>query len=206
MMGGDAYEVDYLQPSKLDPEDQEPQDALKLILPSREEDETLVMFVPRTEQDILAKAMDFAPWSSLSWSIHRGMQDMLLGFSKPRMDRHRAQLAALLQQAVRDNQEKLVSGGWDPDFVRDHMAEAAAAAVMAGRGKSADMVRVVTDIVRVKCGLSVDAMDETSFWTTDKSELDQQAIVGLTKCFILEWSTDIDYQLYHKLPFKMRFG
>ncbi|OJD30306.1 alanyl-trna class iic [Diplodia corticola] len=98
-MGGSAYEVDYLLPSQLGPEDEEPPDSLRLALQSREEGETLVMFVPRGEQYVLAEAMDLAPWSSLPWSIHRGMQDILVGFARPRMDRHRAELADLLGNA-----------------------------------------------------------------------------------------------------------
>lgn len=206
IMGGVAYEIDYLLPCKLEPEDEDPQGAMKLILPSREEDADLVMFVPMKEQELLAQAMDLLPWASLSWSIHRGMQDILLAFSKPRMDRRRAELAVFLQQAVHENKEKFEARGWNRDFVHHKMADVAQNAVVSGRGKSADLVRVVTEIVQMKYGLTAEEMDETTFWRKNESELDQQAIVGLTKCFILEWSTDIDYQLYHKLPLKMRFG
>jgi hypothetical protein len=31
-------------------------------------------------------------------------------------------------------------------------------------------------------------------------------LVGLTKYFILEWSTELDYQLYHDVPMQLLLG
>lgn len=31
-------------------------------------------------------------------------------------------------------------------------------------------------------------------------------VVALVKCFVLEWSTDFDYQMYHDLPLTMEFA
>lgn len=206
MMGGKAYEVDFLSPCKLDSDGEDPQDAAKLVLPSREHNGTVHMFVPMTERGILAQAMDLMPWSSLSWSIHRGLRDILVEFCKPRMERNREALALFVRDAVLQNPESLEAKGWDRDFVQGHMAEAAAGAVRAGNGKSADLVRVVTDAVLTVLPMADWELDETHYWRNDRPSLDQEAYVALTKCFILEWSTDFDYQIYHKLPTKLYFG
>lgn len=32
------------------------------------------------------------------------------------------------------------------------------------------------------------------------------ALVALVKCFVLEWSNELDYTLYHDLPLKVYLG
>jgi len=50
--------------------------------------------------------------------------------------------------------------------------------------------------------------DQTSFWR-NKNRLDElglDGIVALTKFFVLEWSQELDYQLYHELPTALYVG
>lgn len=106
------------------------------------------------------------------------------------------------------------------------MADLAAGAVLAGSGNSGDAVRIVTDIAAVWCegrgngdGLAVISLDETMFWRVphqpveevnreggDSGELSSMAVVALVKFFVLEWSVDLDYQMYHDLPLELYLG
>ncbi|KAK7521204.1 uncharacterized protein IWZ02DRAFT_280877 [Phyllosticta citriasiana] len=212
MMGGKVYEIDFLFARKLDPKDPDPPEAIKLNLPSTEGGHGVQMFVCAPEQATLTRAMDCLPWSSLSWSVHRGLRDILMAFSKTRMTEMRPRFASTLRQAVLDNPLALDALGWEPSFVRQHMGEMAAAAVVAGSGNSGDLVRVVTDVALALCGSSDQKdLDETTFWRSpaqnyDATGLDRQAIIALTKLFILEWSTEFDYQMYHDFPLKLFFA
>ncbi|KAK8153710.1 hypothetical protein IWX90DRAFT_76735 [Phyllosticta citrichinensis] len=211
MMGGKVYEIDFLFARKLGPNDPEPPQAIKLNLPSTAKGD-VEMFVCAQEQEILNRAMDSLPWSSLSWSIHRGLRDLLMAFSKTRMDELRSRFASTLRQAVRDNYLALDALGWEPTFVRQHMGDMAAGAVVAGSGNSGDLVRVVSDVALALCGNNNPKdLDEITFWRSpvqdaDATDLDRQAIIAMTKCFILEWSTELDYQMYHDLPLKLYFA
>ncbi|KAJ5987941.1 hypothetical protein N7481_003151 [Penicillium waksmanii] len=87
----------------------------------------------------------------------------------------------------------------------------ASSAVLAGRGNSGDAVRVVTDIAASLWDGHVSALDETHFWRqpvsdSDFSTLSPMAVIALVKCFVLEWSNDLDYQMYHDLPLELYLG
>lgn len=93
----------------------------------------------------------------------------------------------------------------------------AASAVLAGQGNSGDSVRVVTDIAAVYVGdWDVARLDEVEFWRREDVrrdavqdgpvQLDAQGVVALTKFFVLEWSQEFDYQLYHHLPISLYFA
>ncbi|KAI1085264.1 hypothetical protein F5B20DRAFT_521594 [Whalleya microplaca] len=205
MLGGKAFQVDFMfaRPST----EVIPNDALVLDVPSKDKSGPVRMIVEPREEAILKQALDCLPWTSLSWSIHRGMRDILVAYAKPVMDAHRQQLAELLKKTVVDQADVLRLRGWDPEFVRENMGHMAASAVLADRGNSGDSVRVVTDIVEVIVGgWDVAQLDEVNFWRRPEVELDLQGIVALTKVFVLEWSIDFDYQLYHHLPINLYFG
>ncbi|THZ52491.1 hypothetical protein D6C86_10229 [Aureobasidium pullulans] len=207
MLGGRVYEVDWLRADLLQAHDPDPENALKLILDSTETDKKVEMFVGKEEQKVLAQAMDCFPWSSLSYSIHRGLRDILVAFSKSRMNRHRAELANILHSAVKQHTTELEAKGWESKFVSDYMADMAAAAVSADKGDSGDSVRVVTDIAMCIAQTSdAKKLDVTEFWTSERENLGTMDVVALVKCFILEWSTDFDYQMYHDLPLTMEFA
>ncbi len=93
------------------------------------------------------------------------------------------------------------------------MGDMAHSAIMAGSGDSGDLVRVVTDAVRILIGdkeldQDLQGLDDVEFWRLPEHEreLDRAGIVALTRYFVLEWSIETDYQLYHQLPLKMNFG
>jgi hypothetical protein len=93
------------------------------------------------------------------------------------------------------------------------MGDMASSAIMDGSGDSGDLVRVVTDVARAYLGhTELDkhfaALDEVEFWRLPATErsLDRAGVIALTKFFVLEWSVETDYQLYHQLPLTMNFG
>ena len=205
LVGGKVSEVDFLFAKRLEMDP--PPDSLRLSLPSREKNMQLTLLVPKEEQRILDHALDCLPWSSLPWSPHRGLRDILLGYAQSTMNRFRHALASKLHSAVDENKRRLQTLGWSPDFVTKSMADIAFYSIMAGEGNSGDSVRVVTDVALLLCPSSSTLdLDETTFWRqeryqiSDDSELSTNAIVALTKFFILEWSVDFDYQMYHDLP------
>ncbi|KAI2464448.1 hypothetical protein F4781DRAFT_72051 [Annulohypoxylon bovei var. microspora] len=228
MMGGRAFEVDYLSaralpepaPAFSRPErgftgtgGEDGDGDVALDLPGKEDGRlTVRMLVPARERDVLRHALDCLPWSSLSWSMHRGLRDVLLAFGKPVMDRHRAQLASIVKATVEGRPDVFRARGWDAAFVRSNMADMGSSAVLAGRGNSGDAVRVVADVAAVYVGGDWDLarLDEVFFWRRDDvggiEELDAQGVVALTKMFVLEWSQEFDYQLYHHLPISLYFG
>ncbi|KAI5859724.1 hypothetical protein GGS23DRAFT_614746 [Durotheca rogersii] len=187
--------------------------------------------VPPAEEALLRRALDGLPWVALSWSAHRGLRDVLLAYGRPTMDAHRAQLAGLLRGAAARHAGALRARGWDAAFVRDAMAPMAAAAVLAGPGgNSGDAVRVVTDLAAVAVAAmppasdaaprewSLAQLDDVRFWrdrpllrgtafrAPRETPLDAAGVVALTKLFVLEWSQEFDYQLYHHLPISLYFA
>ncbi|KAI1764444.1 hypothetical protein GGR53DRAFT_318995 [Hypoxylon sp. FL1150] len=219
MMGGKAYTVDFLHARAVadagaaPPEEEEDAADLVLELPSKEgvKGARVRMLVPPREEDVLRQALDCLPWTSLSWSVHRGTRDILTAYGREVMDAHRPALAALLQKTVAENPDAFRARGWDPEFVRENMGHMAASAVLAGGGNSGDSVRVVTDVVSAYVGdWDVSRLDEVVFWrrpdVKEVGELDAQAVVALTKLFVLEWSQEFDYQLYHHLPISLYFA
>lgn len=212
MVGGNEYihQTDYLYARRV--EEPGPEACLRLVLPSVEKVSKVFMFVPEKEQSILAQSLDCLPWDSCSWSVHRGLRDILVAFAKPTMDRYRKSLASRLRWTVERYKGRLKAAGWGADFVDLTMADLAANAVMAGEGDSGDAVRVVTDIAALLWSSEPSSMDETTFWRTerDRSPHDQQEIspstvIALTKCFILEWSNEFDYRMYDDLPTQLAF-
>lgn len=211
MMGGKVYEVDFLHAGRLETDD--PSNCLKLELPSLEKNLTNAMFIPEREQNVMAHALDCLPWDSLSWSIHRGLRDLLVAFAKPTMDKHRKTLASQLCCTVSQRWETLRARGWAVDFINETMGDLAANSIMAGGGNSGDSVRVVTDIAFLLWPDHSSDLDETTFWreerhrmSGDENELSPSAVIALTKCFILEWSNEFDYQMYHDLPTELAFA
>ena len=209
LMGGKVHEVDLLYARWLDEE--APPDALKLRLPSTE-NTPLTLVVPKTEQSVLEHALDCLPWSSLSWSIHRGLRDILVAYAKPTMDKYRQSLASRLRDFIEEQPHQLEANGWSAGFVRGGMAELASNSVLAGRGNSGDAVRVVTDAAFLLLSKDTTELDEVDFWRTDRhdpskeeAQLSSNAIIALTKCFVLEWSIEFDYQMYHELPPELLF-
>ena len=89
------------------------------------------------------------------------------------------------------------------------MGEMAATAVLLGKGNSGDLVRVVTDItLALVDGWSMDQLDEVHFWRLPDGDKDLNlvGVVALTKMFIVEWSNEFDYQMYHDLPVNLKFA
>jgi hypothetical protein len=207
MNGGEVYNVDFLFIRKADAADTSiPEPARILAVPSVDGNDETEILVPEEEQMILAKAMDYLPYAWLSWSIHRGLRDILMAYSKPVMDTYRTKLAKELRKIVKDYRSQLIANGWEAGFVDERMGDLAASSVLAGRGNSGDMVRIVSDLGELQWAGRRDEMDETTFWQEEtrnapkREKLDPQVIVALVKCFILEWSVDFDYQMYHQLP------
>lgn len=208
MMGGQAHDVDFMFARQSD-EEKPPPDALVLTLPSTEKGQKVHMIIPDKEEEMIKQALDCLPWASLSWSIHRGLRDILVAYAKPVMNAHRKELASLLKRTCEDQPHLLDWRGWDPAFVRKNMGAMAASAVLAGEGNSGDLVRVVTEVVLAIVGdWDMSRFDDVKFWTLPAGErkLDLQGIVALTKLFVVEWSNEFDYQMYHDLPIEMYFG
>ncbi|OJJ78341.1 hypothetical protein ASPBRDRAFT_37568 [Aspergillus brasiliensis CBS 101740] len=252
MIGGNVNEVDLLlmKPVTEDNIDygilselESTTSSTTLSLPSTESNprhqttttHSVTLHIPPHEATILNTCLDYLPWTSLSWSIHRGLRDILLAFARPRMNHYRAQLAHTLRTTVSTRADQLIARGWDAQFVHNgSMADLAAGAVLAGSGNSGDAVRIVTDIAKVRCesdGLAVVSFDETMFWRVSPSsqlvkeqqeeveqrgeggggggggeELSSMAVVALVKFFVLEWSVELDYQMYHDLPLELYLG
>lgn len=209
LMGGKVYEVDFLFARQMDEDC--PTGAMELRLPSTEKNTQLSMLVLTTEQGILEHALDCLPWSSMSWSIHRGLRDILVAFAKPTMDECRQSLASTLRESINRQPQQLEANGWSAEFVRGAMAELAANSILAGSGNSGDSVRVVTDAALLLSEKDPSILDETKFWREERhslskgSSLSPNAIIALTKCFVLEWSIEFDYQMYHDLPPELLF-
>ncbi|EUC38293.1 hypothetical protein COCCADRAFT_22171 [Bipolaris zeicola 26-R-13] len=230
MNGGKVYEVDFLLPRKKEQDvfviSRTGQDEAEVILDlpsSKQEVHPVRMYIAPNEQAILAQCLDFLPWAYLSWSIHRGMRDILLAFSRKTMHEYRQRLAQQLRDAVPQHREVLVKQGWEPSFVDEHMGIMASSAILAERGNSGDAVRIVTALAALEHsgGYEPDLsdLDETTFWRRSVSErvtgteedgvdverLSRDTVVALVKCFVLEWSVDFDYQFYHRLPIDLLF-
>ncbi|ORY55277.1 uncharacterized protein BCR38DRAFT_506287 [Pseudomassariella vexata] len=209
MMGGKIYEVGFLfaRAGSLDHMSM-PMDIMQLRLPykERERERCVNMIVPKKEHEVIKHALDCLPWTSMGWSIHWGMRDILLAYAKPVLDSYRGQLAALLKKTVRDKPYLMDKRGWDPQFVRHNMGDMAASAVLAGEGNSGDLVRIVTDIARALVeDWDMAQIDEVYFWRRPdlKRQLDIAGVIALIKVFVVEWSTEFDYQMYHDLPMSL---
>ncbi|KAL9039714.1 MAG: hypothetical protein Q9214_004766 [Letrouitia sp. 1 TL-2023] len=218
-MGGKAYEVDFLLARRHDDEVLQ-EDYLAVQLPSVVQDLHSTFLVPKLEQGILELCLDYLPWSSLSWSIHRGLRDILVAFAKPVMNHLRGVLALTLHSTALKNKLQLQVNGWAPHFI-EAMADLASNSILAGSGNSGDAVRVVTDVALLSWTPNqLPNLDETTFWREERHRPDRtmqgydpepeplttNAIIALTKVFVLEWSNEFDYQMNYDLPPQLLFS
>lgn len=209
MMGGKVFEVDLLV---LIPCDTKPEGNFKLEVPFLDSENGLAtVFVPEEVEQLLAKALDCLPWSQLSWSMHRGLRDILLAYGTSVMNLYRSQLGTKLKEGLSTVEGSLVKMGWDENFVHDSMGEMAQSSILSAGGNSGDLVRVVVAIVEASHREGSKEMldinkDDTDFWRESKDSkgiktaFNPDIVVALTKFFVLEWSQELDYQLYHQLP------
>lgn len=172
---GDYYEVDYLARYQL--QDPSPDESLVLLTLSppkpdlnRQPWKNLsqthsIVLVPPLEQEKLATALDCLPWSQLGWSVHRGLQCLLVAYAKPIMDLFREALASKFQTAVttEQNQLTLKLWGWKDSFIKNHMGCIAANSLKVSGGSSGDNVCIVTDIAKLLVEGSPVDLDETRF-------------------------------------------
>ncbi|KAF6222673.1 hypothetical protein HO133_000720 [Letharia lupina] len=178
LMGGKVYDADFLLARRMDEE--RPSGAIDLRLPSTEQNIQVSMLVPTMEQEILEHTLDCLPWSSLSWSIHRGLRDILVAYAKPTMDELRPNIASRLREFINEQPQRLEANGWSAEFVRGAMAELAASSVLAGSGNSGDSVRVVTDAALLLSDKDSSVLDETNFWR--KLTQFEQRIGAINEC------------------------
>lgn len=208
MTGGKVFEIDFLFARLIN--GMNAKEDFCLELPSSQGDGSVLFHVPLHEYELLEEALDRLPWTNLSWSMHRGMRDILLDCARERMNQHRDELAQQLRDAAGKYHTQLVEAGWNSDFVELQMGEMAAGAVLAIVGNSGDAVRIVTALAEQIHGGTREQRDTTSFWRESRSaeephdELDK--IVALVKCFVLEWSQEFNYDMYHDLPMQLLFA
>lgn len=228
MMGGNCSDVDYLlRRSVFGDEAAKVEEMLELSVPNPKVDldrkpikswdkrkHSSTVLVPPHEQAVLARALDCLPWSSLGWSVHRGMQSLLVAYGERIMKAYRPALARTLKDAIDSHPERLEAVGWSSKLVRDDMGYIAAASVMANGGDSGDTVRVVTAAAELLWDGTAEELDETLFWRDQVREplsdelpastyLAPGVVVALTKLFVLEWSNELDHRLYLDLPLWM---
>ena len=226
MMGGNYYDVDYLLRRPYLAGNEPPENALKLSIPNPEFDlnrkllqrrdqdpQFSFVLVPEHEQYLLAAALDCLPWSPLGWSVHRGMQSLLVAYGEATMKAYRSALAYTLREVVQTHSKSLEASGWRPTFVRDYMAGTAAASVVMDGGDSGDSVRIVTAAALLVWEGKEDELDETKFWRSQIGKkiegeiparmLEPEIVIALTKLFVLEWSNELDHKLYEDLPLEM---
>ena len=234
MMAGNPYDVDFLYREVIQPGEEEQshidQNHLKLLLPTMEVDlnrrpvkawdksqKYSILYVPPPEELMLATALDCLPWSPLGWSIHRGMQGLLLAFGERIMKPYRQAFAHTLKKAIEDFPHELEKNGWSASITRKYMPSNCATSVLGGGGDSGDSVRIVTAAARLLIHRAEDTLDETKFWrerwfhkpppaldTVPKTQdLDEETVIALTKFFVLEWSNELYHKLYEDLPLLM---
>jgi hypothetical protein len=227
MMGGKVYDVDLLElrpATSVSKEEKEKEGMVEFEIPSVGKDALPAkLFIPLKERELLANALDNLPWNHLSWSSHRGMKDILLAFGRSLcIEKDRGLASTILKTVVKSHKQKLVDQGWDASFVEIQMADIAVSSFLAGSGNSGDMVRVVVAVAEAACGALNPYAHETTYWKNilasddithmhtptegDDPRDETNMLVGLTKYFILEWSTELDYQLYHDVPMQLLLG
>lgn len=95
MQGGKVFEVDLLVLLPYKAEDQDHPVKLEVPCLGEESDQALI-YVPKDVAKLLARSLDCSPWSSLSWSLHRGLRDILLAYGKTTMNQYRVQVASFV--------------------------------------------------------------------------------------------------------------
>ncbi|KAL8741879.1 MAG: hypothetical protein Q9184_008331 [Pyrenodesmia sp. 2 TL-2023] len=209
LLGGLAHEVDFLFRERLTEDATIPSHARALQVPSLEVDRTSVIYVRDDEEAIIADCLDHLPWSPLAWSIHRGLKDLVVAYAQPFLTAYREPLARTLAEAVSEHSFALQHRGWDTAFVREWMAEQAASAMLGDDRASGDTCRVITGLGELLWQGVESGMDKTTFWTNSReipqvqpagTKLSPDTIVALIKVYMVRWSRDFDYDVYHKLP------
>ncbi|KAI4199290.1 MAG: hypothetical protein LQ346_002599 [Caloplaca aetnensis] len=233
LLGGLAYEVDFLFRERLTDDAIIPSHARALQVPSLEVDRTAIVYVRDQENTVIADCLDHLPWSPLAWSIHRGLKDLIVAYAQPFLSAYREPLARTLAEAVSEHSFALQHRGWDAAFVHEWMAEQAASAILyvvrtitpiskhaerwltAGprrRGDdraSGDTCRVITGLAELIWQSVESGMDKTIFWATNReippaqpagTKLSPDTVVAIIKVYLVRWSRDFDYDVYHKLP------
>lgn len=130
LLGGLAYEVDFLFRERLAEDASNPSHARALQVPSLQVDRTSIVYVRDREEAVIADCLDHLPWSPLAWSIHRGLKDLVVAYAQPFLTAYREPLARTLAEAVSEHSFALQRRGWDATFVRGWMAEQAASAIL----------------------------------------------------------------------------
>ena len=164
MLGGEAHAVDFFLREQIYTIPQFPELQRELIVPSLVEDQTSTIYVGESEVMGIADCLDHIPWSPIAWSIHRGMKDTLVAYAKPYMVAYRERLAEQLSNAVRTHTYALRHRGWEPGFIRDHMAEQAKSAILGDDRCSGDVCRIVAAITELLCDKGQIDLDHTKFW------------------------------------------
>ena len=164
MLGGEAHAVDFFFREQIYVIPQLPELKRELIVPSLVEDLHSTIYVGQSEAIGIADCLDHLPWSPIAWSIHRGMKDILVAYAKPYMVAYRERLAEQLSAAVKTHTYALRHRGWEPEFVRDHMAEQAASAILGDDRCSGDVCRIVAAITELLCDKGQINLDHTKFW------------------------------------------
>lgn len=77
MLGGKVYEVDYIFAQDIKKSKDVNEDYLEVKVPGEDLSQGTTFLVPQRDQEVIAQALDRLPWNHLSWSIHRGMRDIL---------------------------------------------------------------------------------------------------------------------------------
>lgn len=212
MLGGEAHGVDYLFREQIYITPAALEFVRELVVPSLVDDKTSNIYVGQSEVATIADCLDHLPWSPLAWSIHRGMKDTLVAYALPFMVAHREPLAKALHDAVTTHTYALRHRGWEPTFVRDHMAQQAASAIRGDNRCSGDVCRIVAAITELLCDKGQVNLDHTKFWAQHLDLPREQAIdeglspdtmVALVKAFFVWWSHEFDYEVYHKLPLRV---
>ena len=154
------------------------------------------------------------------------MRDILLAYGERTMRRFRFIFANTLRDSVPQIAPRLIGKGWQQCWVVDGLSDSVYSAINATKGEDANNVRMVTAVAKEICETYAPGigMDRTSFWMHDfrdnaelyrhssdgndtpcrsietPSSLSQDAIIALTKYFVLEWSHSLEYDLYLDWP------
>lgn len=212
MLGGEAHDVDFFFREQIYTTPAVLENKRDLIVPSLVEEKASTIYVGQPEAAAIADCLDHLPWSPLAWSIHRGMKDFLVAYALPYMAAYRIPLAKALSDAVITHTYALRHQGWEPEFIREHMAAQAASAILGDDSCSGDVCRIVAAVTELLCDQGQIDLDHTKFWVQHLNPPGEQAIqealspdtmVALVKAFFVWWSHDFDYGVYCKLPLRI---
>lgn len=127
-------------------------------MPSLVADELSTVYLKQAEAAAIADCLDHLPWSSLAWSIHRGMKVPLIPHVLPYMMAYRELLAR--------EPSKFYENGWrNKDFVAKSMAQQAESAVGGDGSCSGDVCRIISAVAEQLWDKEMADMDCTIFWS-----------------------------------------